>query len=226
MQHYALFLQSFTYNIKYKNTKLHTNADALSRLPVNQTNEYNYDVTDRFEIFQIETLPITLHVLAKETGKDPQLKILLEGLRAGKFEIFQIETLPITLHVLAKETGKDPQLKILLEGLRAGKQVDARSRFNIPQIEFCLQNGCMFRQHMAVIPESLRKRVLDELHSAHFGMVKMKLLARGHCWWPGISYDIEELCKNCVNCLMKGRESKFEITFTRINGNLDVYKKD
>lgn len=30
MQHYAVFLESFNYDIKYKNTKLHGNADGLS----------------------------------------------------------------------------------------------------------------------------------------------------------------------------------------------------
>lgn len=33
MQHYALFLQGFNYEIKYRNTKEHLNADCLSRLP-------------------------------------------------------------------------------------------------------------------------------------------------------------------------------------------------
>ncbi|GFV27592.1 uncharacterized protein TNCV_3189101 [Trichonephila clavipes] len=34
MVHYALFLQAFSYTIKYRNTKNHGNADALSRLPL------------------------------------------------------------------------------------------------------------------------------------------------------------------------------------------------
>jgi len=56
MQHYALFLQRFSYTIKYKNTKNHSNADAMSRLPIKSTS----DSLDQFEICQIETLPITL----------------------------------------------------------------------------------------------------------------------------------------------------------------------
>ncbi|KAF8793053.1 hypothetical protein HNY73_004582 [Argiope bruennichi] len=34
MVHYALFLQAFSYTIKYRNTKNHGNADTLSRLPL------------------------------------------------------------------------------------------------------------------------------------------------------------------------------------------------
>ncbi|XP_018400329.1 PREDICTED: uncharacterized protein K02A2.6-like [Cyphomyrmex costatus] len=53
---------------------------------------------------------------------------------------------------------------------------------------------------MIVIPTTLRKEVLQELHAGHFGMTKMKGLARSHCWWPGITRDIETVVKECVEC--------------------------
>nr|CAI5840449.1 unnamed protein product [Callosobruchus analis] len=53
---------------------------------------------------------------------------------------------------------------------------------------------------MAVIPRALQSRVLKELHSAHFGVTKMKALARSYCWWPGISHDLEIVAKNCTDC--------------------------
>lgn len=163
MQHYALFMQGFQYQIKYKNTKSHCNADALSRLPVTTTSEFQYDTPDKFEIFQIDTLPVT--------GKE-----------------------------LERETLQDPTLKPFLQALKTGVELKPKERFNIPQIEFTLQNNCIFRQQMAVIPKNLQNKILQELHSAHFGVLKMKSLARGHCWWPGISYDIERICKNCIDC--------------------------
>nr|CAI5835249.1 unnamed protein product [Callosobruchus analis] len=165
MQHYALFLQGFTYNIKYKNTKSHSNADFLSRLPMitNERNDQKYDVLDQFEISQVETLPITLKELEQETNKDTEFQKLLNALKTGKL-------------------------------------LRAQDRFNIPQIEFSLQHNCIFRQQMAVIPRALQSRVLKELHSAHFGVTKMKALARSYCWWPGISHDLEIVAKNCTDC--------------------------
>lgn len=50
------------------------------------------------------------------------------------------------------------------------------------------------------IPVELRKRVLDELHTAHFGMTKMKALARGYCWWNNMDKEIEEMVINCNLC--------------------------
>jgi len=43
------------------------------------------------------------------------------------------------------------------------------------------------------IPKTLQTEILKELHSRHFGVVKMKSLARSHCRWPAIDRDIENL---------------------------------
>ncbi|XP_021347324.1 uncharacterized protein K02A2.6-like [Mizuhopecten yessoensis] len=51
-----------------------------------------------------------------------------------------------------------------------------------------------------IIPPRLRTRVLEELHSGHIGVVKMKALARSYVWWPGIDKDIETMTKSCNGC--------------------------
>jgi len=48
-----------------------------------------------------------------------------------------------------------------------------------------------------VVPEKGRKCVLDLLHEAHPGMARMKSLARGYMWWPGLDKDIEETLRVC-----------------------------
>jgi hypothetical protein len=45
LQKYDLFLSGFDYQIEYKNTKRHINADSLSRLPLNE-NLSLWDNTD------------------------------------------------------------------------------------------------------------------------------------------------------------------------------------
>ena len=55
-------------------------------------------------------------------------------------------------------------------------------------------------QSRVVVPDKGREALLQEPHSAHPGMTKMKALARIYAWWPGLEIDIKEsvcLCNEC-----------------------------
>ena len=51
-----------------------------------------------------------------------------------------------------------------------------------------------------IIPESLRQDILAKAHSTHQGIVRTKQFLRIAVYWPGMSSDIEEICKNCRIC--------------------------
>ena len=62
LQCYALFLAGYDYKIKYKNTKVHSNAYGLSWLPL-KTEERAEEVVDPVNVSnmkQFEPLPVTV----------------------------------------------------------------------------------------------------------------------------------------------------------------------
>ena len=64
----------------------------------------------------------------------------------------------------------------------------------------CVENGCLFLGARIVIPAKLRMGVLDLIQVGHFGMQKMKQLARSVIYWPNINADIEKVAKSYTSC--------------------------
>ena len=67
--------------------------------------------------------------------------------------------------------------------------------------EISLINGILFKGERLIIPASMRKAVLKQLHQAHLGIEKTKWRARATIFWPQINQQIEEMVKTCSTCL-------------------------
>ena len=66
---------------------------------------------------------------------------------------------------------------------------------------FSVEEGYLLWGRRVVIPQSLHKVVLTELHKERTGVSHMKALARSHVWWKGLDKDLEELGRSCRACL-------------------------
>ena len=66
--------------------------------------------------------------------------------------------------------------------------------------ELSIHQGCILWGSRVVVPEAARKVILYELHNGHWGMSRMKSLARMFVWWPGLDSDIEQIVRKCEEC--------------------------
>ena len=170
MQHYSIYLMGFNFDIVYRSTHDHGNADALSRLPVTSEGLPEMNASDVFMMKTMEVSPINILDIARETAKSKELRPLLNIL-----------------------TGKARSNKI-------------EKHFGVDLCEFSLhEDSVILRGHRIVVPESCRRQVLAELHEGHYGVQKMKTLARQHVWWSTLDKDIHELSLRCMACLTHAR---------------------
>ncbi|XP_041473613.1 uncharacterized protein K02A2.6-like [Lytechinus variegatus] len=84
LQRYALFLAGLAYDIEYRNTHRHGNADGLSRLPIKENGEPNS--SDTLGIKHLEEMahpPVTSAQVSTETRRDTQMSLVYEHIEKG-----------------------------------------------------------------------------------------------------------------------------------------------
>ena len=84
LQRWSILLSAYNYDIQFKSTSAHANADGLSRLPIsdNITPDQSVEVS-LFNVAQINCLPVTAQQIDRLTKSDPCLSKVLQYTRQG-----------------------------------------------------------------------------------------------------------------------------------------------
>ena len=113
LQRWAITLSAYSYEIEYKPTKLHANADSLSRLPLPST-EKSEDLVNVFNVAQVEALPVTSLQVAAATKKDPQLSQVFRYTQSG----WPVEVSEVLLPYWNRRSEMTIEQDCLLWGIR------------------------------------------------------------------------------------------------------------
>jgi transposase InsO family protein len=176
---WSLILHQYDYEIEYRRTDKHGNADALSRLPAGEDPVFDQEEEEE----DIDTV-CAIKTIAQ------QLKLSDIGLQ--------------------KATEKDPVLSQVMRFTREGwppkdTSAEARSQDDVNAFRkiadsLTISNGCLLYGLRVVIPTTLQPQVLNLLHLGHFGIERMKQLARTAVYWPCIDADITGIARQCTAC--------------------------
>lgn len=107
---------------------------------------------------------------------------------------------------IVNATNTDPTLACLSKILEEGHQITTDLQNNeiisyVPyQNSLFVVEGVIIYNDRVVIPSSLRRIVLNILHSAHQGVSAMEARARSLIFWPGMTADIRETRNSCIQC--------------------------
>ena len=167
---WSLMLSQYDYTLEYRSTKQHGNADALSRLPVGPDLLFDGDN-------DVDTV-CTIRVIN-----------------------FQLQ--PHSRKQLKDATNRDPVLSEVKRYVREGwpQKIDSPDvqEFKKYAASFSVTDDCLINGNRVVIPEAMQPQILDIPDLGHFGMQRMKQLARSTVYWPHIHSQIEDTCRGCVS---------------------------
>ena len=164
----------FDFTIAHVPGKDLTIADALSRAPSREPNKED-------QLFQQETRAF--------------IDIIIQSLPATEQRLAEI-----------KQCQEDDLVcKQIAEYCQTGwpdkkSVVDAVKPYYTISPEISLHEGLLMRGNRIIIPTSLQKSVLTQLHTGHQGIRKCRERARQSVWWPGLSRQLENLVTNCLTC--------------------------
>ena len=136
IQRWALTMAAYEYDIKYKKTSQHGNADGLSRLPLTEPDEEQSEVPTEVVLLveALEDAPMTYAQIQRWTKRDPLLSKISQFI----------------LHGWREERNEgDEELK----------------PYWTRRLELSLHEGCILWGNRVVIPTQGREYVLRELHA-------------------------------------------------------------
>uniref|UniRef100_A0A1I7V4V8 RNA-directed DNA polymerase n=1 Tax=Caenorhabditis tropicalis TaxID=1561998 RepID=A0A1I7V4V8_9PELO len=176
---WTTILLAYNFDIEYVKTDDFGQADALSRM-IQKTPTENEDIV----IAQVEAdVEETLHSA--------------------------IRRLPIQVKDIQEETQKSKTLKKVMEYVSRGvwpKKVEENmKKFYSMKLSLSVVQNCLMMSERVVIPQTLQKAVLKQLHEGHPGMVRMKQLARSFVYWPGMDDDVGKVVAACTTCQVHGK---------------------
>ena len=181
LQRMLLKIQGYNFEIEYRPGDQMILADTLSRLP-NPINNHDVD------------LDVRVDGLALAAEEPQHVTIALVNFPAAKQQLLKDETL------------RDPVLNALKEVIYNGwpdtvKELPSDLRAYLSfRDELAVEAGVISKGRQILVPPSMQKDILKQLHSGHKGVEKKRRLARESVYWVKINSDIENTCKSCESC--------------------------
>ena len=171
---FRLRLMRFEYTIKHVPGKELYTPDTLSRAPVNNQ----------------------LDSLTKLSARDIELFIhtLTDLLPASKDR----------LQIYRQAQASDDVCAKLIEYCKSDwpthKPKGVLSKYWQFRGELSLCDNLLLYGTRIVVPDKMKHETLQKIHQGHQGIQRCRLRVNTSVWWPGVSRDMEEFVRSCLEC--------------------------
>jgi len=183
-------LEEYTFTIIHRRGTLHSNADAMSRIPCRQCGRENHteDIVDE----EVTTLGVVIPRPLSHTPDD--------------MAQHQLEDDYIQPVYHAVKSGHSPPPNIVRAWSRESRLLAQQWK------SLLIKKGVLWRRKLGgnendlqlVLPAKFHSDVLQCLHegalSAHLGEEKMLCQLKERFYWPGSADDVKDWCATCQTC--------------------------
>lgn len=226
---WLLYLQEFSFTIKYIEGKKNCLSDYLSRF---ETIKNEINLFSNTEIINAVTTRSRSKI-----NNPPPINISNEAYtqrgQVAKSAIKKDE--PLSVDVILKEQLQDEQVRILREHLSKGKMtnkykkddffIDPDSQLIKKIVKVNNESGKSIYTETIVVPEVLKQKIIKTIHKTHLGVYKSYALLKERYFWTGMYADLKRYVLSCDGCLSvkpsKQRHIPHGKTFTA-KGVLDI----
>ena len=161
--------------------------------------------------FTVSYMPGTTNAAADATSRHPSRYIstvhlnyhdISEQLMVAAISQEAEDISSVSWQDIVDHTESDPTLSELTKAIEEGfvgkyKLLQSYMRY---RNSFYISMGAIMYNDRVVVPQSLRKVILNNLHAAHQGVSTMTMRAQSIIFWPGMTADIHEVRAKCHDC--------------------------
>lgn len=198
LQTMMIFLHHYQLNLRYVPGKKLIVADTLSRAPINSAED------DPNEIGNDSAIPYYKNIAS--------IKL-----------VDHVKITDNRMNEIREATNQDSSLQMLSKYITEGwpdsihKVSDPVKMYHKFKDELALEEGIIYRSGRILIPQKLRRFIIDRLHLQHSGIENTINLAYQNVFWPGMRAEITERVQNCNVCLTNSdNQSKEEMQSVKI----------
>ena len=157
-------------------------------------------------IFDVEWVAGKTHLIADALSRSPvetpKSEDLEESFRVAKIKTFDD---PLVKQISGM-ANSDPEYKLLIEAVTSIGDPNL-IKDNHPARLYkgvwnflSLENDVLFFDGRIIVPQNMRREILEKLHAPHVGYERTKKVANQFYYWPGMNNEIRMFIDRCHKC--------------------------